>query len=201
MWNLLGQSVVVTMDGGSERGHSPSLRGPVAKFDSHARRLLLVGCFALAGTTTPALADQLGETGSGTVIKAPADLPDGKGTTQGAAPRPVGRTVLQSSRMEAAPAELVSVGKETWTVSHARNPSGSFLLVRNVSPPDSGRVLTVSLGAAPEQVLAARETSTWSCDALEGGSTLLVRATTGETVFAGEVACGDAVYLRSSSAP
>ena len=173
--------------------------GPRWRGGSVARKLLLVAYLALTGTT-PANAERLGVTDGEAVVKATVDPARGE-ETQGAAADPVGRAVIHSSRMEVAPAEEVSLGTGTWTVSHAKNPSGSFLLVRNVSPPDSERVLSVSLGTAPERALAARKTSTWNCDALEEGNTLLVRASTGETVFAGDVACGDAVYLRSSPAP
>ncbi len=163
--------------------------------------VLLAACLALLGTTAPAaLADQLAAADGRDVISAPVD-PSGENKTQDAAAPPVASTAVRSSRMEAAPAKEVALGTDTWTVSHAKNPSGSFLLVRNVSPPDSERVLSVALGTAPERTLAARETSLWSCDALAAQSTLVARATTGETVFAGEVACGDAIYLRSSPAP
>ena len=167
---------------------------------SDAWRSLLAGCVALVGMSTPAPADQLGVTDRGAVIEALADVSSGR-EAEDALTEPVGRAVVRSSRMEAAPARRVSLGEETWTISHARNPSGSFLLVRNMSPPGSEEVLSVSLGAAPEQALAARETSTWDCGALEGNAILLVRAATGDAVFAGEVACGDAVTLRSSPAP
>ena len=144
---------------------------------------LLAGCIALAAMAAPILAD-----------------PAGDEPTPDAEVEPVGRTVTQSSSMEAASAEEVPLGEGTWTVSRAENPSGSFLLVRNVSRPDSEEVLSVSLGSGSGQALAPRETSTWGCDALEEGTTLVVRAATGETVFAGEVDCGDAVYFRSSPA-
>ena len=154
----------------------------------------------MAGATTQACADEPGETKPRSLTKAPVESARAR-DTQTATARSLSRTMWHSSRMEKAPAELVSLAGEMWSVTHARNSSGSFLLVRNASPPHSARVLTVSLGAAPAQTLAPRETLTWGCDALDGHATLRVHGATGKAVFAGKAACGDAVYLSSVVAP
>lgn len=163
------------------------------------RGLLLAGWLAVLGTTAPAFADRLGVADS-EIIEAVAESPIGVEGPR-APSEPSGGTVIRSSRMEAAPLVRVALAEETWTVLHARSPSGSFALVRNMSPKGSGSVLTVSLGGMAEQALVPRQTFTWPCDALEGHPTLLVRTTSGETAFAGEIACGDAVYLRPHPAP
>lgn len=166
------------------------------------RTFALTSSLALAWASAPIVAAKPdAEDMAGTApTKANAASGESKAVGPGTDVEPLGSSSVLSSSMEVGHAERIALEQQTWTFSHAKNPSGSFLLVRNASQPDSGQVLSISLGHTPTQTLAPRETATWNCDALEDGPMLRVLTPAGETAFASEVDCGDAVYLRADAA-
>lgn len=116
----------------------------------------------LAGANAPIVAakpdaEDMAETAP---TKANAASGESKVVGPGADVEPLGSSPVLSSSMEVGHAQRIALEQQTWTFSHAKNPSGSFLLVRNASQPDSGQVLSISLGDAPTQTLAPRETAT-----------------------------------------
>lgn len=95
--------------------------------------------------------------------------------------------------------EESTVAGASWVVSHANNPRGTFVLVRNTNPPsESGPVLQVSLNGQEAEILSPRETAIRDCDVIDrDGADLSLRTAKGAILYRAKVVCGDAVYAKS----
>ena len=101
---------------------------------------------------------------------------------------------LVSGSIEASTRTVTRVGDVSWTVSHTRDPNGSFILFRNRGRGDG--VVHVFFGEGSAVVVGPRETVTWECGKSDDPMPIAARIPSGATVYASDVECGDAVYTR-----
>ena len=92
----------------------------------------------------------------------------------------------------------IRMGDQFWTVSHTKDPYGSFILFRKRDRVDD--VVHVFFGEDSVKVVGPRETVTWECGKTDDRlMPLVVKTPSGELVYAKDVECGDGVYVRTES--
>ena len=85
----------------------------------------------------------------------------------------------------------------TWRIRHSKNPSGSFVLLRN----DSSIALSFAYWGIAAAVLGPSETTTRNCSSGGPGRTLVVGTDQGEIIHSVSVECGDAVQVSLAEPP
>lgn len=104
-----------------------------------------------------------------------------------------------SGSIETSTRNEVRLGEVLWTTSQTKDRDGSFVLFRNRTHRD--RAVHVLFGDNSPLSVGPRETVTWDCRKADGSTSLTVKTPSGGIVFANEVDCGDAVYVRSAVSP
>ena len=107
-----------------------------------------------------------------------------------------------SASSEALHLQETAVPGQSWVASGSVNPKGTFSLVGNANDPtNSPYSIRVYLGDDEPQLLKPHEVASWTCDELGDGASLKVRNNAGDVIHAARFKCGDALYLKSLTAP